>query len=283
KKQLAAHMGFDPSYLSHIERCRHRPTSDFARRAEAVLQTNGALWQAFVEYDEARAAARSRGGDLVPRQWRPPGPGPVVEQELATLSHRDGHYRCVVRRSLYNAGTEPISRWLIRIVVDRYPHDPERSRRHHREHPLSLDALNLYARCSAAAHSDEPMRWRVKQDRDTFKEIWLLLENDSGRFPLYPGQRTTIEYGYTVSDRLWGQWFQRAIRLPTGRLAVRLELPRQLRPYVWGVESSLTGEAPLRTPVVQRSAADQAVFEWETETPSVHARYRLQWRYQSPP
>src|SRR5262245_39364099 len=31
KKQLAAEMGFDPSYLSHIEAHRHRPTEDFAK------------------------------------------------------------------------------------------------------------------------------------------------------------------------------------------------------------------------------------------------------------
>ncbi len=37
KKQLATMMGFDPSYVSHVEGRRHRPTEDFARRAEAVL------------------------------------------------------------------------------------------------------------------------------------------------------------------------------------------------------------------------------------------------------
>jgi transcriptional regulator with XRE-family HTH domain len=280
KKQLASQMGFDPSYLSHIERGRHRPTADFARRAEVALRAGGALWQAFLEYDEARAAMTRSRANPVPRQWRPPGPGPVVEQELASLAYHHGRYQCVVRRSLYNAGTEPISRWLARIVVDRFPHDPERSRRHHRDHPLSLEQMELYARCGSSLHHEEPMNWRVKQDRDALKEIWLLFENDTGRFPLYPGQRTTIEYGYVVSDQLWGCWFQRAVRLPTGRLAVRLELPLQLRPYVWGTESSLTGEAPLRTPVVQRPAADRAVFEWGTETPPVHARYRLQWRYQ---
>ena len=41
KKQLAARMGFDPSYVSHVEGRRHKPTEDFARRAEAVLGING--------------------------------------------------------------------------------------------------------------------------------------------------------------------------------------------------------------------------------------------------
>lgn len=279
KKHLAAQMGFDPSYLSHVERGRHRPTADFARRAELVLRTGGAVWQAFLEYDDARTAnARSRR-DLVPEHWRPPGPGPVVEEEVASLSYNDGRYQCVIRRLLYNAGTEPLSRWLARIVVDRYPQDAERSNAHHRAHPLSISDLGLYARCGQ--YDPEPMLWRAKQDRDALKEIWLLFENDARQFPLYPGQRTTIEYGYTVDDQLWGPWFQRAVRLPTGRLVMRLDLPTPPDPQVWGVETSLsTGEAPLRTPVIRRPHTERAVFEWETEAPPVHARYRLQWRFQ---
>jgi transcriptional regulator with XRE-family HTH domain len=280
KKHLAAQMGFDPSYLSHIERGRHRPTADFARRAELVLRAGGAIWQAFTAYDDARSTDVRARRDLVPDHWRPPGAGPVVEDELASLSFLDSRYRCVVRRSIYNAGTEPITRWLARITVDRYPQDPERSNVHHRAHPLSLAELGLYAVHGAGADRREPMWWRAKQDRDTLKEIWLLFENGAGRFPLYPGQRTTIEYGYTVREELWGQWFQRAVRLPTGRLAVRLDLPQPLDPQVWGVETSLSaGETPLRTPVVQQRGTDRAVFEWETEAPPVHARYTLHWRF----
>ncbi|QSB14419.1 helix-turn-helix transcriptional regulator [Natronosporangium hydrolyticum] len=280
KKRLAAQMGFDPSYLSHVERGRHRPTADFARRAELVLRAGGAVWQAFVDYDEARsAAARTRHG-LVSEHWRPPGPGPVVEQEVASLTYRDGRYRCVVQRRLYNAGTEPLSRWLSRIAVDRYPQDSEQSNAHHRSHPLALPELEFYGLYGDPGEDREPMRWRAKHDRDALKEIWLLFENEARQFPLYPGQRTTIEYGYTVRDDLWGPWFQRAIRLPTGRLAVRVDLPTPPEPQVWGVETSLsTGEAPLRTPVNRRAEPGRAVFEWETEAPPVHARYRLQWRF----
>src|ERR687894_2768161 len=59
KKQLAAAMGFDPSYLSHVEAHRHRPTEDFAKRAEAVLQAGGEIWRRFREYDELRASTRA--------------------------------------------------------------------------------------------------------------------------------------------------------------------------------------------------------------------------------
>jgi transcriptional regulator with XRE-family HTH domain len=278
KKHLAAQMGFDPSYLSHIERGRHRPTADFARRAELVLRSGGAIWQAFVEYDDARAADARNRRDLVSEHWRPPGIGLMVEAEDASLSYQDRSYRCVVRRLLYNAGTEPITRWLVRIAVDRYPHEPERSNAHHRAHPLSMDDIGLYALCGG--DEPEPMSWQVKHDRDALKEVWLLFENETGQFPLYPGERTVIEYGYSVRDELWGPWFQRSVRLPTGRLAVRLDLPASPEPQVWGVESSLSGgEAPLRTPVLRRPDPRRAVFEWQTEAPPVHSRYTLHWRF----
>src|SRR5215470_11964657 len=62
KKELAAEMGFDPSYVSHVEARRHRPTEDFARRAESVLRAGGMIWQRFREYEDARLLA------ITPRQ-----------------------------------------------------------------------------------------------------------------------------------------------------------------------------------------------------------------------
>lgn len=279
KKQLAARMGFDPSYVSHVEGRRHKPTEDFARRAEAVLNAGGAIWYRFQEYDELRhSRAPSHRDPPVPAQWMPPGTGLIVEQEIAELAYRDGAYRCVIRRALYNAGVEPVTRYLVRIAVDRYPHDPAGSNRHHREHPLSFDEMELRAVCGEG-DAVEPMHWQPKLDRDASKEIWLLFANDHGQFPLYPGERTTIEYGYTVGEEKWGQWFQRAVRLPTRNLTVRLDFPVEFEPQVWGVETSLAAEVPVRTPLERHNDAQRAVFEWSTDTPALNARYRLQWRF----
>lgn len=293
KKQLANEMGFDPSYISHVEGRRHRPTEDFARRADAVLSAAGAIIRKFQEYDETRRPNRT-GANLanhdppVPQQWLPAGTGLVVEQEIAELSYLDGAYRCTVRRALYNASTEPISRYLIRIAVDRFPGEPERSNRHHRDHPLRWEDLDLRARCVASEGSStiedewEPMEWRAKHDRDAFKEVWLLFENSAGRFPLYPGRRATIEYSYLVGADKWGPWFQRAVRLPTRQLTVRLDFPAALSPTVWGVETSLSAEeVPLRTPITSRTDGGRVRYEWSTQTPPLNARYRLQWRFRS--
>jgi peptide deformylase len=280
KKQLAADMGFDPSYISHVEARRHRPTEDFARRAELVLDAGGEIWQRFCDFDQLRQATsglRTRPEPTLPEQWRPPSAGLVVEHEEARLTFVDGEYRCRVRRHLYNAGLEAITRYPVRIAVDRYPGEPERSNRHYRDHPLTWAELNLDAR-----RGDEPMSWRAKQDRDAFKELWLLFENDHARFPLYPGERTTIEYGYAVGEDKWGHWFQRAIRLPTRRLSVHLDFPANLQPVVWGVESSLTAEAgALKSPVVQTAASDRIHFDWQTDEPPLSARFRLEWRFRT--
>lgn len=284
KKQLAAQMGFDPSYVSHVEGRRHRPTEDFARRAEAVLGAGGAIWLRFQDYDDLRHARSGSGGSrdaLIPEQWMPPGTGLIVEQEVATLTYEDGQYRCVIRRSLYNAGTEPVTRYLVRVAVDRYPNDPQRSNRHHRDRPLTFDELDLRAYCGDPPIR-EPMRWVTNHDRDSFKEVWLLFENADGRFPLYPGERVTIEYGYSVGEEKWGQWFERAVRLPTRRLAVRLDFPLSLDPHVWGVEASLSSEeTPLRTPIVRATSGNRVRFEWSTDAPGLNARFRLEWRFRS--
>jgi peptide deformylase len=276
KKQLASDMGFDPSYISHVEARRHRPTEDFARRAEAALQAGGAIWQRFREYEDARQAAvprpRDAGSDRLPGLG-----GLIVEHEQATLSYVDDGYRCTVRRDLYNAGTDPVTRYLVRIAVDRYPGEPELSNRYYRDHPLTWSELNLTARCG-----QELMDWRPSHDRDAFKEVWLLFANDDTRFPLYGGQRGRIEYGYTVGADKWGHWFQRAIRLPTRRLTVRLDFPAARRPVVWGVETSLTAEAgALRPPVTEGRERDRAVFGWSTEDPALNARFRLEWRFRA--
>src|SRR6185503_19104832 len=154
-----------------------------------VLQAGGAIWRRYREYDELRTTARAAsratvappaggaaasGADRAAAgsdAWLPSSTGLVVEREVARLSYVDGRYRCTVRRSLYNAGTEPVTRYLVRISVDRYPDDPARSNRHHHDHPLSLDELSLVASCAG-----EPMEWRAKTDRDTLKELWLLFE-----------------------------------------------------------------------------------------------------------
>lgn len=287
QKQLAAQMGYDPSYISKIEGGHHRPTEDFAKRADNALHAGKTIWRRWREYD-----AHKRGGAAVPRMMTrealhaggsddDPGlavftPGQlVVEHDEARLRYTAGAYQAVMRKTLTNLTDVPISRFLIRVAVDRYPDDPGQSNRYYRVHPLTLAELGLRARCGG-----EPMDWEIKLDRDSFKEFWLLFRNPQARFPLYPGESASIEYAYTVSDEKWGNWFQRAVRLPTRRLSIQLAFPESLDPVVWGIENSLTtGQLPFRTAITHQCERGEQVFDWATEEPALQTRYRLEWKF----
>jgi peptide deformylase len=128
------------------------------------------------------------------------------------------------------------------------------------------------------------MHWKVKTDWGALKEVWLLFENSRGRFPLYPGDTAVVEYSYRVSDDRWGRWFQRAVRVPTRSLAVRLDFPAGVDPVVWGMETSMTADAfPFRTAIKRTVADGRRVFSWSTDDPPLHARYRLEWNFRAQP
>ncbi|MBP2471260.1 peptide deformylase [Crossiella equi] len=279
---LAGAMGYSRSYVSKVESAHERPSREFAKAADEALRAAGALRRAWRDYDANR-----------PATIRLVQPGPevtadatagslVVEHDDAAL-HFDGrNYRATMRRKLVNSGTEPITRYLIRIAVDRYPDNPELSNRLYRDNPLTWAELDLTAWWGEGRA--EPMHWVAQHDRDAFKEVWLLFANDSGHFPLYPGQSTWIEYTYTVRADKWGPWFRRAVRLPTKRLSMRLDFPAELEPSVWGLHTSMTAEAmPFRTAIEERRENGRRVYTWATEDPPMHARYRLEWHFRAAP
>ncbi|MEV6769923.1 peptide deformylase [Nocardia sp. NPDC051030] len=275
--RLAQAIQYDRSYVSKIENFQEFPSADFARRADEELVAGGAIKRAH------RLAMQSQGTRLPKASTASGQPahdsGLVVELDEAILEydHRTGTYRASQRRRIRNCSNEPIYRYLIRISVDRHPGSPEQSNELYRNNPLTWEELSLAAQCD-----DEPMTWRVQHDRDAFKELWLLFENDGSRFPLYPGESAEIRYSYTVGDEKWGQWFQRAIRLPTDKIIVQLDFPAELSPKVWGMETSMSAEAmPFRDAIQRIAVADRVRFSWSTNDPPLHARYRLEWRFKN--
>ncbi|MFE2159910.1 helix-turn-helix domain-containing protein [Streptomyces lydicus] len=85
KRALAKAMGFDPSYISHIESGRYGPTEEFARLAEQILDADQALWERWLEYRATRALSR-------PCPPAPPPPrSPAGPTEAAADEARRGN------------------------------------------------------------------------------------------------------------------------------------------------------------------------------------------------
>ncbi|SCG72321.1 peptide deformylase [Micromonospora coxensis] len=281
QKALAGLVGYTPSYISKVEGGTIVPSRDFAESADRGLKAGQALirrWRDLHAATQAHPAPTQRRPEAaVPDPQTAPGTALVVEHEHAELTLADGVYRTRVRRLLRNIGTEPVTRYLVRIAVDRYPGDPERSNQLYRNNPLTWEEVNLTAQCAG-----EPMAWTIMHDRDAFKEVWLQFENQDGRFPLYPGEERWIEYVYTVPAHKWGPWWQRAIRLPTRRLSLSLTLPADLDPVAWGTETSMTAEpSAFRTPIARESDGENVTFTWATSEPPLHTRFRIAWRFKA--
>jgi peptide deformylase len=282
QKALAKVAGYDPSYVSKVEKGTLIASRAFAESADTATKAGRALVRRWREMDalvsDGDTSASHHNGPVQDDPQSAVGTALIVEHEDAMLIYRDGIFETRIRRLLRNVGTEPVSRYLIRVAVDRHPGDPERSNRLYRENPLTWEEIGLRATCG-----DEPMTWRAKHDRDAFKEVWLLFENGDGRFPLYPGDVTWITYSYTVGADKWGPWWQRAVRLPTRRLQMRLDLPAELQPVVWGMETSMTAESsPFRTPFVRTENDGRVLYAWSTDDPPLHARYRVEWKFKAP-
>src|SRR5699024_3001345 len=92
------------------------------------------------------------------------------------------------------------------------------------------------------------------------------------------------EYTYTVPVAKWGNWFRRAVRLPTRNLSVALDFPTALGPTVWGLHTSLTAESlPFPTPIDTQADGDRTRYSWSTHDPPLHARYKLEWHFHHDP
>ncbi|WP_420117349.1 helix-turn-helix domain-containing protein [Micromonospora sp.] len=280
KKELAERTGFDPSYVSHIENGRHQPTEEFARRVELVLDSGNRIWQQYVAFADSRGPG-GRRSPLGPTAVPPPaGSHLVIEDEQASLSLVDGVYECRFRRVLHSVGTEPITRHTVQIDIDRFPDDPARSTVFHGRHPLTIDEVDF--RATIGVDQPEPMRWRVGRSRDAFLKIVLLLDGGGTPVPLYPGQRTVVDYSYRVPAWKFGDWLQRDIRLPTRNLVIRLDFPAESGPTVWGNETSFTAESSAEVRPDGRERQGRIAYEWVVSRPRLRAQYRVEWRYADP-
>jgi hypothetical protein len=178
-------MAYDASYISKIENAQQQPTAEFARRADEVLHAGGSLIRRCRDYTVVRATSRTAQAPV----RAPSDEGNVLAHSLRVCHEEaecrliDSIYHLHIRRQLYNASDQPITRYLIRIAVDRHPASPVQSNELYRQRPLTWEEIGLRAWCQ-----DEELRWEAKHDRDAFKEVWLVLRTSTANYRCTPAK-----------------------------------------------------------------------------------------------
>lgn len=274
QKALGQRVGYSASFISKVETSTIVPADTVASALDEELQAGGELMRLFDLLEPQRDAV------AVPRGRRPEGPdltsprsGLIVVHEDSKLTYQDGVYTTEVRRTLRNYNPEPRERYLIRVMVDRYPYDAERSNAHYRRHPLRWEEIDLEAYCG-----DERMDHEVKLDRDAAKEIWLLFRNREFSFPLMQGQETTIRYRYSVPETKWGPWWQRAMRYRTLKLSLTLDFPLAREPRLSGRITGAGSPRPFNREIPHEDEGDRRRFTWVIDGPPDDSRVRIDWR-----
>lgn len=277
RNALGKKIKFERSYISKVASGKEPGSLELIDAADYAMNAGGALIRAWKDTHHSPKHS-DRPAAAVPANTT----ALRVRHDHARLYYEQGKYRLTQRRLLVNNGDTPITQYLIRISVDRYPGQPELSNSFYRERPLQWDVLTL--RAWLGPNRETPLKWKIAHDRDSFKEVWVRFEGQDGQqLPLYPGQETWLEYEYTVGDDQWGNWYRRAVRLPTDRLSVELDFPTATDPTVWGLHTSTTGDGmPLETPIVTTRAADRTTYSWSTSHPQLHSRYTLEWKFRRP-
>lgn len=304
QRSLAKRIGCNTSYVSKMECAAVPPTADFARPADDALRAGGDIldrWQTWFQLSR-RGASRVNGASVAASSLRtatvdPTGaPSIRVAHERTTLSYNDGNYDITVLRELENPTRRSFNGYEVRIHVDAFPEDIERSRQHHRTHPLIWEDLDfrcwhaptmadLDPRKPGAGPAIELVADPTQTVTDKIIEGWIRFEGKryGETLSLHPGMRMAIMYTYTVVESQWGSWYQRRMRLPTGRLDVELDFPQRLRPLVWG-KAVTAGDriGPLGSQINERLEHGRSIWSWSNPSPEFGDRYRFEWRFGSP-
>ena len=199
---LARAMGYDRSYVSKVESGTERPSEAFAAHAETALHAGGALRIVSATTSQPFRPRPARSGRT--RAVRA-GRAPVVDHDDAALRY-DGGYRLTQRRRLVNGGTEPITRYLIRISVDRYPGDPERSNQLYSENPLAWEEIGLVL-APATANRANPHRLDRPPRPGHGVQGGVAVVSEHGHLP--SGEACWIEQRVHRERDALGQLFQR--------------------------------------------------------------------------
>ncbi|GIH20698.1 peptide deformylase [Rugosimonospora africana] len=266
--RLAALVGCEPAYVHHLESGHAIPSHDLVVRVDEVLQAGGAVVESAVQWsggiDTAPASSEEREAEVA---------GILVRHDHTFLEFDGETYRIRHSRRIVNTGSRSVSSYIVRISVDRYPGNPERSRSHHQRHPLEMAELGFAPTCNSRS-----ITWDLIYDGAAYKEIRLHLADEVGGPLIGPGGEADLEFGYEISSEIWGKWLQRVVRSPTLVMAVTISFSVGLRMVMSGYQ--LTGTAAA-LPVsalecVRHRGSD--IYTWSTLRADQDSVFRFEWR-----
>ncbi|MFE2184542.1 tetratricopeptide repeat protein [Streptomyces sp. NPDC059455] len=107
---LAQRLGYDKTYVTHLERCTQAPTQPVARQADEFFGSGEALTRLWRAYHTARTASR-REQSQRPTSQAPPRPAPAalhstLPRDIAAFTGREGELHRLLRAA--EAGRAPV-------------------------------------------------------------------------------------------------------------------------------------------------------------------------------
>ncbi|MBI0319462.1 XRE family transcriptional regulator, partial [Streptomyces javensis] len=98
---LAQRLGYDKTYVTHLERCTQAPTKPVARQADEFFGSGEALTRLWRAYHTARTASRRQQSQR-PTSQAPPRPAPAalhstLPRDIAAFTGREGELHRLLR------------------------------------------------------------------------------------------------------------------------------------------------------------------------------------------
>jgi peptide deformylase len=270
--RLASLIDCSPSELSRIEAGFALPSPGLAARADHTLRAGGELITAFTSRT-VRHPSRTAADNL-----KPAGAQLLLCSDDADLDFDGATYHVRHRRRILNTGPQLIPAYAIHISIDRFPRNPDRSRRRHESHPLRAGDLNF-----SATAAGRRLKWELGDAAAAYQEIWLQLKDSAGRPLLPPGREITLVFSYEVDASIWGNWFQRIVRHPTLAMTATLGFPASLGIEVGGSQLLRTAAALPMLGVHRSHSGDTDVYRWAAAQPEIDSVFRFEWRTSAKP
>jgi hypothetical protein len=200
----------------------------------------------------------------------------VVDEVNIVYNGETKTYHAVFRKVVRNESQRPRDHMYARIDICAVPEDPELAQAYYNDNPISMEGIKFRARDGYGRDLDVHVLHRYPSNIEMHLRF---RDRSSGEFfPIYKGDEIEVIYECEVSDRHWGPYLRRHVRLRTDHLAVRLAFPRALV-RLWGNEEVGDNVAPLTPAVEKTTEGGNDVYTWSSTSPDPESIFTFRWTF----